>query len=86
MLGGWEAFVAVKEGSFWALYFDLDGDRLRSKVPEGTPVLELELRRIEMRVPKPEIPKQEANGDPEKLKEEGGKPANPVKLESPEVD
>lgn len=93
-LGGWEGFVVVKEGNFWALYFDLDDDRLRSKVAEGTPVLEVELQRIEMRVRKPEIPKQEANGasgangDGEKREgdEEKTKPGNPVKLESPEVD
>lgn len=99
-LGGWEGFVAVKEGNFWALYFDLEGDRLRSKVAEGTPVLEVELQRIEMRVPKPEIPKQETNGGegkPEEAKQktngdqqdhkgEEGNPAYSVKLESPEVD
>lgn len=61
-LGGWEGFVAVQEGDFWALYFDLDGDRLQSKVPEGTPVLDIELQRIEMRTPKP-IPKEETKED-----------------------
>lgn len=56
-LGGWEGFVAVREDPFWALYYDLDGDLLRSKgLPEDTPVLEVELRRIEMRTPKPVIP------------------------------
>lgn len=102
-LGGWEGFVAVKEaGGFWALYFDLEGDRLRSRVAEGTPVLELELQRIEMRVPKPEVPAQEeADGDgevPGVSKGQGsggggerddveeGKPLASVKLESPEVD
>ncbi|KUI72433.1 hypothetical protein VM1G_07612 [Cytospora mali] len=99
-LGGWEGFVAVKEGNFWALYFDLEGDRLQSKVAEGTPVLEVELQRIEMRVPKPEKPKEEASGDEEKSEvpvkkanghneKHGGKeelPIRSVKLESPEVD
>lgn len=74
-LGGWEGFVAVKEDNFWALYFDLDDDRMRSKITEDTPVLEVELQRIEMRVPKPEIPQPEANGetngDTEKHGEEG---------------
>ncbi|KAH8651398.1 hypothetical protein BX600DRAFT_363266, partial [Xylariales sp. PMI_506] len=46
--GGWEGFFAVKEGGgFWALYFDIDQDRLRSKIPEGTPVLDVELIRTE---------------------------------------
>lgn len=99
-LGGWEGFVAVKEGNFWALYFDLECDRLRSKVAEGTPVLEVELQRIEMRTAKPEIPKPDANGDEENLavpkqetngyedkhEREEGKPIKSVKLESPEVD
>lgn len=99
-LGGWEGFVAVKEGNFWALYFDLECDRLRSKVAEGTPVLEVELQRIEMRTAKPEIPKPDANGDEENLavpkqetngyedkhEQEEGKPVKSVKLESPEVD
>lgn len=66
-LGGWEGFVAVREGQFWALYFDLDGDRLRSRVAEGTPVLEVELQRVEMRTPKPEVPaEEEAGGEEEK--------------------
>ncbi len=51
--GGWEGFVAVREGDFWALYFDRDGDRLRAKVAEGTPVLEVELVRRETRGGKP---------------------------------
>lgn len=54
--GGWEGFVAVKEGAFWALYFDRDGDSLESKVVPGTPVIELELIRREMRVRKPPPP------------------------------
>ncbi|KAI8629977.1 hypothetical protein F5Y19DRAFT_474922 [Xylariaceae sp. FL1651] len=51
--GGWEGFVAVKEGDFWALYFDVDQDNLKAKVTEGTPVLEIELLRVEMRMPRP---------------------------------
>jgi hypothetical protein len=47
--GGWEGFLAVKEGSFWALYFDRDGDMLKSKIAEGVPILEIELFRIESR-------------------------------------
>ncbi|KAI2639972.1 hypothetical protein GGS21DRAFT_504381 [Xylaria nigripes] len=58
--GGWEGFLAVKEGDFWALYFDIDGDRLKSKVAEGVPILEIELQRIEMRIPKPQ--KQQPEG------------------------
>lgn len=47
--GGWEGWLAVQEGDFWALYFDLDGDRLASKVEAGTPVLDIELWRREVR-------------------------------------
>jgi len=48
--GGWEGFVAVQEdGGFWALYFDRDSDSLKSKVKEGTVVIEVELYRKEVR-------------------------------------
>lgn len=57
--GGWEGFCVVKEGDFWALYFDVDKDRLRSKLGAGTPVLEVELMRVEMRVTPP-APKDKA--------------------------
>jgi hypothetical protein len=69
MFSGWEGFVAVQEGDFWALYFDRDGDRLKSKVPPGTPVLEIELVRKEMRGKKPPPPPPPA---PEPPKTEGG--------------
>lgn len=52
-LAGYEGFVAVKEGNFWALYFDWDGDRLASKVPAGTPVVDVDLLRKELRTRKP---------------------------------
>lgn len=52
-LCGYEGFVAVKEGSFWALYFDWDGDRLAAKVPAGTPVVDVDLHRHELRNRKP---------------------------------
>ncbi|KAM0816835.1 hypothetical protein AB5N19_02637 [Seiridium cardinale] len=52
--GGWEGFVAVKEGDFWALYFDLEQDKLKSKLPIATPILEVELLRVEMRVQPPQ--------------------------------
>lgn len=58
-LAGYEGFVAVKEGNFWSLYFDWDGDRLKSKVADGTPVIDVDLLRQEMRVrrpPKPALP------------------------------
>lgn len=42
-------FLIVKEGDFWGLYFDRDNDRLKGKVTEGTPVLEVELMRKEVR-------------------------------------
>lgn len=53
VLEGWEGFYAVKEGDFWALYFDREGDGLRGKVGAGTPVVGVELVRAEMRVPRP---------------------------------
>lgn len=71
--GGWEGFLAVKEGNFWALYFDMDEDHLKTKVPEGTPVLEIELQRIEMRISKPQA--QQAD---DKTKAEGTADANGV--------
>lgn len=52
-LAGYEGFVAVKEGDFWALYFDWDGDRLAGKVPPGTTVVDVDLLRKEMRHRKP---------------------------------
>ncbi|TGJ80543.1 hypothetical protein E0Z10_g8221 [Xylaria hypoxylon] len=70
--GGWEGFLAVKEGDFWALYFDLDEDHLKSKVAEGTPVLEIELIRVEMRMPKPQPPPPE---DKEKADEKADEKA-----------
>lgn len=87
-LGGWEGFCAVQEGNFWALYFDVENDRLQSKVPEDTPLLEVELQRIEMRVSKPVMPEPEANGDCKKEDEQEDidTPLKSVKLESPDVD
>lgn len=87
-LTGWEGFVAVQEGHFWALYFDARNDRLASKVPEGTPVLEIELRRIETRVSKPVVPGEEGQGGSTSQQEEEGQADCPpaVRLESPEVD
>ncbi|ORY67732.1 uncharacterized protein BCR38DRAFT_483338 [Pseudomassariella vexata] len=52
---GWEGFVAVEEyPGTWALYFDRDDDGLRNKVPFGTRILEVELTRRELKMPKPE--------------------------------
>lgn len=51
-LAGYEGFVAVQEGPFWSLYFDWDGDQLKSRVPEGTPVVEIDLLRRELRAAK----------------------------------
>ncbi|KAF2812342.1 uncharacterized protein BDZ99DRAFT_412978 [Mytilinidion resinicola] len=46
----WEGWCAVEEyPSIWALYFDQDDDGLRSKLPMGTRVLEIELMRKEKR-------------------------------------
>jgi len=41
--------VVVKEGNFWALYFDRDSNNLKGKVEAGTVVLEVELLRKESR-------------------------------------
>lgn len=49
-LEGWEGFVVVEEDpGIWALYFDRDDNGLRSKVAQGTRVLEVELWRREKR-------------------------------------
>jgi hypothetical protein len=84
--GGWEGFLAVKEGDFWALYFDLEQDKLMSKLPEGTPVLEVELTRIEARV---QPPRKEKNSDEGKSEfdqdENPGRPGAGSKKEEPDV-
>ncbi|KAI1349049.1 hypothetical protein F5Y01DRAFT_192731 [Xylaria sp. FL0043] len=67
--GGWEGFLAVKEGDFWGLYFDVDGDGLKAKIAEGTPVLEVELIRVEMRLPKPQPPPPEDKEAKDKAEE-----------------
>lgn len=93
--GGWEGFCVVKEGAFWALYFDLDHDKMRSKVPEGTPVIEVELLRSEVRVlpppPKPEEPEggEEAAKGVEQGDQDGqgtGSGEQAVPAASPQVD
>jgi hypothetical protein len=50
---GWEGWCAVEEApGLWAVYFDVSDDGLRSKVPPGTRVLEIELYRKEKRFQK----------------------------------
>ncbi|KAH7396698.1 hypothetical protein DE146DRAFT_46988 [Phaeosphaeria sp. MPI-PUGE-AT-0046c] len=50
---GWEGWCAVEESAgLWALYFDVSDDGLKSKVPPGTRVLEIELSRKEKRFQK----------------------------------
>lgn len=74
-LAGYEGFVAVKEGAFWALYFDWDGDRLKSKVEPGTPVVDVDLLRKEMRTRKPPPqPKQPPATQDEKQQQQAGQP------------
>lgn len=83
---GWEGFVAVQEGNFWAIYYDVDNDRLGSKVSDGRAVLEIELRRVEMRVTKPAV---SAGDQPNGRSEQQSHQSEidlPVKLESPDVD
>ncbi|KAF7520131.1 hypothetical protein G7054_g12864 [Neopestalotiopsis clavispora] len=58
VFAGWEGFLAVQEGIFWSLYFDVERDKLKSRqLPEGTTVLEVQLRRIEMLLMPPEVQK-----------------------------
>ncbi|KAK3940880.1 hypothetical protein QBC46DRAFT_287269 [Diplogelasinospora grovesii] len=80
-LGGWEGFVVVREESgFWALYFDLENDRLRSRgVSTETAVIEVELIRREIRTQKPPPPPE-----PEKKEEKQteGKGETPEEAQS----
>lgn len=61
----WEGFVIVeelgREGSQWALYFDVEDDGLREKISPDRRVLEVELVRKEMRIP----PVEEQDEGPE---------------------
>ena len=69
-LEGWEGFVAVEEiPGVWALYYDQDDDGLRSKVPLGTRVLEVELTRREKKERKPEPDDSEPMTLDEKMKQ-----------------
>ncbi|KAH9984438.1 hypothetical protein F4779DRAFT_639777 [Xylariaceae sp. FL0662B] len=72
IFAGWEGFLAVKEGDFWAIYFDIDQDNLQSKVENGTPVLEVQLLRVEMRV-NPVKKEQTNDSDSSNTTEENGK-------------
>jgi hypothetical protein len=59
-LFGWEGFCAVEEfPTVWALYFDKDDEGLRSKLPLGTRVLEVELTRKEKRFQMDTIARQQ---------------------------
>ncbi|KAI0853028.1 hypothetical protein F5Y00DRAFT_271570 [Daldinia vernicosa] len=99
---GWEGFLAVKEGDFWALYFDVDEDNLKSKVKSDTLVLDIQLLRVEMRV-KPSKKEEPSGGgsegteskeDPSELDAKHNKQKSEEKmevtqdfnLESPDVD
>ncbi|PSR78346.1 hypothetical protein BD289DRAFT_509098 [Coniella lustricola] len=55
-LAGYEGFMAVKEGNFWALYFDWDGDRLQKKYGPDITAVDIDLTRKEMRHRKPPTP------------------------------
>lgn len=92
-LGSWEGFLAVQEGNFWALYFDLDDDRLQSRVAEGTPVLEIQLQRVEMKTQKPVAPEEPPEENGKKEENDGKKEEDACNgaengdgLESPEID
>jgi hypothetical protein len=57
---GWEGWCAVEEyEGYWCLYFDVDDDGLKSKVPPGTRILEIELSRKEKRFQKETIARQQ---------------------------
>lgn len=67
-LEGWEGFCAVEElPGIWALYYDRDDNGLKTKVPMGTRVLEVELTRREKKEPKPEP--NESENEPTTIEE-----------------
>ncbi|KPM39772.1 hypothetical protein AK830_g6778 [Neonectria ditissima] len=54
-LQGWEGFCAVEElPGIWSLFYDMDDNGLKGKIPMGTRILEVELTRREKKEPKPE--------------------------------
>ncbi|KAK7426983.1 hypothetical protein QQZ08_006581 [Neonectria magnoliae] len=54
-LQGWEGFCAVEElPGIWSLFFDVDDNGLKGKIPMGTRILEVELTRREKKEPRPE--------------------------------
>lgn len=70
ILHGWEGFVAVEETpGVWALYFDVDDDGLRRKLPSGMRILEVELVRREKKTPKPEPDENAPTTLDEKMKQ-----------------
>lgn len=79
---GWEGFFVVKTGDFWSLYFDVEKDRLQSKLEEGALALEVSLLRVEMPV-KPvkteEKEEEEAGGQdaPQEAKAAGQEARDP---------
>ncbi|KAK0391923.1 hypothetical protein NLU13_1421 [Sarocladium strictum] len=55
VFGGWEGFCAVYENGLWGLYFDVDGDHLKSKLGDDTHViLDIDLVRRELRTARPQ--------------------------------
>jgi hypothetical protein len=55
IFGGWEGFCAAYEDGLWGLYFDVDGDHLKSKLGEDTYViLDIDLVRRELRTARPQ--------------------------------
>lgn len=88
---GWEGFFAVKAGEFWALYFDVEQDGLKSKLGEGVAALGVDLLRVEM----PVKPVKEEDKDQQHESKDSGQAdkenntearGHEVELESPEVD
>ncbi|KAH8844010.1 hypothetical protein MCOR27_003201 [Pyricularia oryzae] len=64
---GWEGFCAVLEDAgYWGVYFDVDGDMLRRRLP-GKIVIEIELERREQKTRKPVF--EEDMSAEDKLKE-----------------
>lgn len=63
IFAGWEGFLAVRDGIFWSLYFDVERDKLKSRqLPEDTTILEVQLRRIEMLIMPPEVEQAKEGG------------------------
>ncbi|KAK1658488.1 hypothetical protein BDP55DRAFT_397650 [Colletotrichum godetiae] len=71
----WEGFCVVRTGNFWALYFDVEQDGLKSKLPEGVTALEVDLLRVEVPV-KPVKPEEQEQAEGKEPGQEGKENGN----------